>query len=232
MDISAADLAAVGFLVFLEGVLSIDNALVLALIVSQLPHHQQKRALTYGIAGAIFFRLVAIAAAAYLMHWRWVKYVGGAYLVYLAFSHWWKKWRNKGDTPEANKSSSSANFWKTVVVVELTDIAFAVDSILTAVALSRKLWVVITGGVIGLVLMRVAATVFIKLLERFPRFEGSAYILVFVIGAKLILEALHLPGIDFHAADNPAFWVFWVMMGGGFFYGFTGAKPLAHKQHK
>ena len=79
-----------------------------------------------------------------------------------------------------------------MLVIELTDIAFAVDSILAAMALAgarqSKLWVVITGGVIGLVLMRFAARMFISLLEKFPRFELSAYLLVIVIGLKLLAD--------------------------------------------
>ena len=87
---------------------------------------------------------------------------------------------------------SQAVFWRTVLVIELTDIAFAVDSILSAMALvgseKAKLWVVVVGGILGLVLMRFAAALFIKLLDRFPRFEMSAYLLVVVIGIKLVLD--------------------------------------------
>lgn len=221
MDISLADMAAVGFLVFLEGILSIDNALVLALIVSRLPDHQRKRALTYGIAGAIVFRIIAISLASYLMKWIWVKFAGGGYLLYLAGDFWWKKWRKQTEEADDSHSGSIANFWRTVVIVELTDIAFAIDSILTAVALSNKLWVVLTGGIIGLVMMRFAASLFIKLLEKFPRFESSAYVLVFVIGVKLVLEGLQNPHINFHHSDNVAFWLFWLSMLAGFAFGFT-----------
>ncbi len=109
---------------------------------------------------------------------------------------------NFGTTPEPSKTGedahcniakhSQAAFWRTVLVIELTDIAFAVDSILAAMALagskSSKMWVVIVGGILGVVLMRFAAALFIKLLDRFPRFELSAYLLVVVIGMKLVLD--------------------------------------------
>jgi hypothetical protein len=94
-----------------------------------------------------------------------------------------------------------ASFWPTVLVIELTDIAFAVDSILAAIAMvgspppghpagavHPKLWVVILGGLLGLMLMRVAAKLFIQLLDRFPRFEISAYLLVIIIGLKLLAD--------------------------------------------
>lgn len=227
LPISPDDLVAIGFLVFLEGILSIDNALVLALIVSGLPPHQQKRALTYGIVGAVVFRIIAIALAAYLMQWTWVKFVGGGYLIYLALHYWWAQRQKKNEPEDANKPKKFKGFWTTVIVVELTDVAFAIDSILTAVALTTKVWVVMTGGIIGLVMMRFAATLFIKLLDKFPRFEPTAYILVFVIGTKLMIDGFKFPQIDFHSASNPAFWIFWSSMIICLVFGFTKTKKTA-----
>src|SRR5205823_920225 len=81
------DLAIIGLLVILEGVLSIDNALVLGLLARRLPKVLQGKALTYGLVGAFVFRILAIAAASFLLHWRLVKFLGGAYLVYVAVKH-------------------------------------------------------------------------------------------------------------------------------------------------
>src|SRR5690349_13866198 len=81
------DIAIVGLLIVLEGVLSIDNALVLGILAKRLPKNQQSRALTYGLVGAFVFRLIAIATAAWLLHWRVVKLIGGGYLIYIAVKH-------------------------------------------------------------------------------------------------------------------------------------------------
>src|SRR3954469_24517424 len=81
------DLIVIGVLVVLEGVLSIDNALVLGLLARRLPKHLQSRALTYGLVGAFVFRLIAVATAAYLLHWQIVKLAGGLYLVWVAIKH-------------------------------------------------------------------------------------------------------------------------------------------------
>jgi YkoY family integral membrane protein len=210
---TSQDLAVIGLLAFLEGILSIDNALVLALLAKPLPAHLQRKALTYGLAGAVVFRLMALSLTTFLMRWVWVKWVGGGYLVYVAVSHFWKKWR--GTEEEATKNSVTpvaVQFWKTVLVIELTDIAFAVDSILAAVALSNKFWVVFTGGLMGVILMRFAANMFISLLQKFPRMEVTAYLLVLVIGLKLLIDAAHFPGVDFHSTASPAFWIFWASM--------------------
>jgi len=209
MEITAQDLSSILFLVFLEGILSIDNAVVLAMLARGLPAHQQKKALTYGLVGAVVFRLISLSLVTHLMQWVWVKFVGGAYLVILAVKHliWGEK-----ETENENKKSSSNRFWKVVILVELTDIAFAVDSILAAVAFSNKFWVVFTGGVLGIIMMRFAAQLFLKLLHRFPAFEDTAYLLVLIIGAKLLVDGFHLEGVDFHSSSSPAFWIFWGAM--------------------
>jgi YkoY family integral membrane protein len=241
----AHDLVVVGVLVVLEGVLSIDNALVLGLMAKRLPRHYQNRALTYGLVGAFAFRIVAVVMAAWLLHWHFVKFLGGLYLVYVAVKHLIiDRKRRKADAAAAEGGSiagKAASFWPTVMVIELTDMAFAVDSILAAIALvgaapegghvvHPKLWVVLTGGMLGVVLMRAAAVVFIRLLERWPRFETAAYLLVAVIGAKLLVDwAANEPGahrVDFHDWQSPAFWIFWILMAACFLYGFVGKKPL------
>ncbi|MEY3458246.1 MAG: inner membrane protein alx, partial [Planctomycetota bacterium] len=224
---SGSDVGVIGLLVLLEGVLSIDNALVLGLLARRVPKHLQKRALTYGLIGAFVFRIVAVATASFLLRWKIVKLLGGGYLIYIAVKHLFFESKEGQDEvlsvdaagepqltlasgaplspeqelieieervpiplPEDLQQSASqnsahskmasaagsdrpvpmSNFWTTVLVIELTDIAFAVDSILAAIALvgsapadhpanapHPKLWVVIAGGIIGLMLMRVAA---------------------------------------------------------------------------
>jgi len=248
------DIIVIALLVVLEGVLSIDNALVLGLLAKRVPKPLQKRALTYGLIGALVFRMAAIGAATWLLQWTWAKLLGGAYLVYVALKHFIFGEAPQDaphDLPEEQTVSktgkvitaTSMAFWYTVVVIELTDIAFAIDSILAAIALvgqqrpgdtgtHDKLWVVIVGGFIGVVVMRFAAILFIKLLEKFPRFELSAYLLVLVIGGKLLADwgfnnKDHPHRVDFHDYKHPAFWIFWVLMVVCFCIGFlpTREKP-------
>lgn len=225
--ITSQDLLIIGFLVFLEGILSIDNALVLAMMARHLPPEQQKKALTYGLVGAVFFRLAALTVVTHLIRWRWVKFVGGAYLIYIALKHFLSS--GKHDASDAASGKQRQGFWKTVLMIELMDIAFAVDSILAAVALTPKFWLIFTGGFLGVILMRFAAQVFLKLLHRFPGFETTAYLLVLVIGVKVILEGLDLPGLDFHSASSPAFWVFWGMMIACVVRGFGGFEKFRRK---
>ena len=209
-----SDVAMIGLLVFLEGVLSIDNALVLAIIARGVKPEHQKKVLTYGLIGAIFFRMTMIYFANTLIHYTWIKFVGGAYLLWLAFQHFFLT------DKKTNKQMIVRGFWATVIIVELTDIAFAVDSILAAVALTNKYWIIVTGGLIGTFFMRFAANQFIKLLAIFPNLEKTAYLLITIVGVKVVIEGFHFDGIDFHSSSSPWFWLQWAVIVFSVLYGF------------
>jgi YkoY family integral membrane protein len=200
-SLQALDFLTIATLAVLEGILSVDNALVLAILVRSLPREQQKKALTYGIVGAFVFRFIALVFAAHLMQLMVFKLIGGGYLLYLAMKHMFFFYQ---DEAHVRRVKTAGNFWKTVLVVELTDIAFSIDSITTAVAMSDKLLIVWIGGILGIIFLRFAATFFIRLLEKLPRLEDLAYQLIFFIGAKLTLEAFHV---------EIAHGIFWLMMG-------------------
>jgi YkoY family integral membrane protein len=199
----------------LEGFLSVDNALVLALIARELPKSQQRKALTYGLLGAVTFRLLALWMITSIIKYNWIKFLGGGYLIWLGGKHLLFP-PKEGHV----KKSSTRNFWKAVVLIELTDIMFAVDSIVAAVALSDKFWVIFTGGVIGIVMMRLASNAFITLLHKHPALETTAYLLVLIVGLKLFLQGFNLPWLDFHSPHSPAFWIFWSSLVGCILYGF------------
>ena len=182
-------------LVVLEGLLSADNALVLAVMVRHLPPAEQKRALRYGIVGAFVFRLLAVVLSTQLLKFWHFKVVGGLYLLYLAISHFAS---GDDDSETGRKSRFGSSFWGTVVSVELADIAFSIDSIVAAVAMAPqhlgKFWTVGTvwlGGVLGIVAMRFVAGYFIILLNRFKGLAAGAYFLVAWIGVKLVIGGLH-----------------------------------------
>ncbi len=195
------DLLAILTLAILEGLLSVDNVLVLAILVRTLPPEQRRKALTYGIVGAFAFRFAALAAAGYLRHFTVFILLGGAYLLYLAMKHMYFPTEEQA---HASDKAAARGFWGTVAAVELTDIAFSIDSITTAIAMSNKLLIIWLGGVMGIVFLRFAAGFFVKVLDRFPALEDLAYQLVFFIGIKLTLEAFHI--------QLPPM-IFWLMMG-------------------
>ena len=196
----ASDLMTVALLVALEGLLSADNAMVLAVLVLGLPKAQQRQALRYGILGAFAFRAVATLLAVYLISLGWVKLAGSAYLLYLVYQHFGG--RESGSDHKAPPAAVGwlglTPFWATVVRVELTDIVFAVDSILVAVAMSPKRWVVLTGGILGIVMMRVVIGRLLALVERYPPLVDGAFVIIAWVGIRLLAEYLHSIGsLDF-----------------------------------
>jgi YkoY family integral membrane protein len=195
----------IGTLVLLEGLLSADNALVLAVMVKHLPKEQQKKALFYGLLGAYIFRFIAIGVGTFLVQITWIKVLGGAYLLWIAYSNLFMK-KHGEDGEVQNKGLS---FWRTVIAVEIMDIAFSVDSVLAAFGVSDKVWVLFMGGILGVLMMRGVAQVFLKLIDKIPELEKTAFILIIVIGLKMIAGAF-----GFHISHVVFFSVIIVLFGG------------------
>jgi len=227
-------------LIGLEGLLSADNALVLAIIAKHLPEEQKKRAINYGIIMAFVFRFAALFAISFIANVWQIQAVGAAYLLYLGLKHIIKARfgkENKNNQEDIKKESAGKGFWPTVGKIALADLAFAVDSILAAVALALglpdsplgdfggmdggKFLVVLIGGIAGLVLIKFAATWFVKLLAQRPALETTAYAIVAWVGVKLAVITLaheDIGVLDHHFPHSTV----WTL----FFYGVLVAIAL------
>lgn len=188
-----SDLLTIGLLVILEGLLSADNALVMAIMVLGLPRADHRKALRYGLIGGFAFRTLATMLAVYLIHAAWVKLGGGLYLLYLTYQHFGQRAQgeSRGEPPKAKGGFGLSPFWATVVRVELVNLAFSIDSILVAVAMSRKTYVVVLGGILGIVAMRIVAGQLIDLIRRYPALVDGAFVIIGWVGVKLLLEYAH-----------------------------------------
>jgi YkoY family integral membrane protein len=197
MNVHPSDFLTIALLVLLEGLLSADNALVLAMLVLGLPRHQQKQSLRSGIAGAFAFRIIAVTLAIHLIRVAWIKLVGAGYLMYLSTQHFFASGgaQARREIRPARAWLGLSPFWATVVKVELTDVVFAVDSILVAVAMSPKTWVVITGGLLGIVTMRMVIGKLLSLVRRYPALVDGAFVIIAWVGLKLLLEFLRVEGL-------------------------------------
>lgn len=193
----AAALLVIGNLVLIESLLSVDNAAVLATMVMDLPKEQRSRALKYGIFGAYFFRGICLFLASWLVKIWWLKGLGGLYLVYLAIA--WVAKRNKKEEEEREIKQEGSmlyratvgrigKFWATVVAVEVMDLAFSLDNVFAAVAISKNILIIIAGVFIGILAMRFVAQGFVRLLEHYPFLEGCAFLVIGLLGLKLTLS--------------------------------------------
>jgi len=180
-------------LIVIESLLSVDNAAVLATMVLDLPKEQREKALKYGIIGAYVFRGLCLMIAGWLVKVWWLKPLGGLYLLYLAFDYFKNKGADKGD--EAVDKNSSwiykstvgllGNFWSTVALVEVMDLAFSIDNVFAAVAFTDHMFLIYTGVFIGILAMRFVAQGFVKLMEKYIFLETIAFIVIGVLGVKL-----------------------------------------------
>ncbi len=193
----ARDFLTILLLVLLEGLLSADNAMVLAVLALGLPKGQRKKALRYGIFGAFAFRSAALLFGLYLIGLGFVKLAGGLYLLYLPFRHFFGEHEDedrKKVAPATPWLGMSA-FWATVVKVELTDIIFAVDSIVVAVAMSQKKWVVLSGGILGIIAMRLVIGQLLSVVERYPLLVDGAFVIIAWVGLRLLVQYAHQEGL-------------------------------------
>lgn len=207
-------------LIFLEGILSIDNAAIIGALVSPLPDdqeipwpgplkklghflhqylgNQRAAALRVGLLGAYLGRGLMLFMTSFLIHNPWIKLLGAAYLIRLAFDSL-EDMSGGGseEDEEGGRPIQVKSFWATVLTVELMDLVFSIDNVVAAVSLSDKLWVVMLGVAIGILAMRYAAGLFSYAVAREPILKQAAYILVLNIGIELILEEVwHLEFSD------------------------------------
>lgn len=186
-------------LILIESLLSVDNAAVLATMVMDLPQKQRNKALKYGIIGAYFFRGLSLVFASYLIHIWWLKPLGGLYLLYLCFSYFSSKITPEKDDDVIDKKNSLlytytlgifGQFWATVAMVEMMDMAFSIDNIFAAVAFTDNIYLICTGVFIGILAMRFVAQGFVKLIQRYPFLESSAFIVIGILGVKLTISLM------------------------------------------
>lgn len=234
MDIFIQYSIAIGMLIVLEILLSVDNAAVLAVMVKHLPEKQQKKALSYGIWGAVILRFASFFFISTLMVYWQIQAIGAVYLLFLGGKHLYKHLilKKKDDDEERVKEGKKAGFWSTVLKVEVMDIVFAVDSILAAIAIAVTLptlgyfelggldvgqfAVIMIGGIAGLVAIRFVAVQLVAIMKKRPGLETAAYGLVFMVGIKLTFvtlshDSIHILSHGFvHGA--PFQLVFWSIM--------------------
>lgn len=191
-------------LIGLEGLLAADNALVLAIMVKHLEETERRKALFYGLVGAFVLRFGSLFVISFLIDFWQIQAIGAIYLLFISLRYIIERYRPR--KAEKVKKTKQSGFWMTVFKVEIADLAFAVDSILAAVALAVALpptglfsigsldggqfIVIFLGGMIGVILMRFAANLFVKLLAERPGLELAAFIIVGWVGVKLALLVL------------------------------------------
>ena len=207
-------------LIILEILLSADNAIALASLTRFLKNSEDRtRALNIGITISLILRILLILLSAFLLKYLIIRIFAGVYLIYLFFSNVILKGNNYSDE-EINKDYSNfnkINFIKVVALLSVTDLAFSIDSITTAVAISDQYILVVTGAIIGVIALRFTSEIFLRLIEYFTRLEMAGYIAILIIGSKLILNTI------FVESFLPDFY-FYILILISFVWGFSKKK--------
>ncbi len=188
-------------LIIIEGLLSVDNALAIAAMARHLPEHQQKLALRWGIIGAYGFRGLCMAFAAWIIENPWLKIGGAVYLVYLMCKHFADA--EAEDEEGGGGALEGKGLIATIISIEIMDLSLSVDNVVAAVAMSPKLWVVCTGVFIGILALRFVAGACLKLIEKFPILEETAFLLIGYVGFILVFELLSDPASGLQVLPGP-----------------------------
>lgn len=195
---SQKDVMLILTLIIMECLLSVDNAVVLAAQTQQLPTKKlQQKALMYGLVGAYVFRFIIIGLGTYLINWWQIKVFGAAYLLYLGISFFLKP-QTQAQPQVKKRWFGLSLFWQTVISLEIMDIVFSIDSVLASLAISNNPVIVLVGGLIGILAMREVAQLIARLMTKIPELNPMAYILIIIIGLKLLLS---IPMIDIEIPD-------------------------------
>ena len=174
-------------LVSLELLLSADNAIALAAIArGQKDPSLERRALNLGIGMAFGLRVALILLAQFVLAFPPIQLVAGLYLLWLCIRYL----QNLSDqSADADQSPTMRNvsFGRTVLTLAVTDLAFSIDSVAAAVAISDQILLVVTGALIGVVALRLTSGLFIRWLQIYPRLETAGFLAVGFVGLKLLV---------------------------------------------
>ena len=207
-------------LIILEILLSADNAVALASLTKSLKNSEDRtRALNIGITISLILRIFLILLSAFLLKYLIIRILAGLYLIYLFFSNVILKGKNYSneEIKKDNSNFNKINFIKVVALLSVTDLAFSIDSITTAVAISDQYILVVTGAFIGVIALRFTSEIFLRLIEYFTRLEMAGYVAILIIGSKLILNTI------FVESFLPDFY-FYILILISFIWGFSEKK--------
>jgi len=216
-DISLETLAIIVVLVLLEAILSADNAIALASLVRNLGNpDQEKLALRFGLIGAFVLRVVLILVATWVIRYWQFQLAGALYLLWLSGKFFWEK--SQKDEDDHSPTVIAQKLWQVVLLIAFTDLAFSLDSVTAAVAVAEETWLVLLGGLMGILALRFLANLFIKWIVEYTYLETAGYVIVLIVGAKLLLKVVN------HSLVPPE-WAIISFIGVIFAWGFSKRNP-------
>ncbi len=175
-------------LILLEAVLSADNAIALAAIAQGLEDKElERKALNFGLVVAYVLRITLILTATWVQQYWQFNILGAGYLLWLVFQHFTSE---EGEDSQHHGPRFNS-LLQAIPVIAFTDLAFSLDSVTTAIAVSQERWLVLTGATVGIITLRYMAGLFIKWLDEYVYLEDAGYITVALVGLRLLLKVVN-----------------------------------------
>lgn len=205
-------------LIALEAVLSADNAIALAAIAQGLEDkQQQQQALNFGLLVAYGLRMGLILAATWVVRFWQIELLGALYLLWLVADYFLAQ-----EDATHRRSLPFTSLWQAIPIIAVTDLAFSLDSVTTAIAIADDLWLILAGGTIGVITLRFLAELFIRWLEIFTHLEDAGFLTVGLVGLRLLIRVIN-PSLV------PPEWLMLLLIGLLFVWGFSQRRPVAVK---
>ena len=181
----------------LELSLSVDNVFVFLLIFSyfKVPLARQSRILFWGVLGAQLMRLAFIVAGIALLNkFQWVIYIFGAFLVFTGIRLFDEK--DQDIAPEHNPVlrtikkffPSLSQFWIVLIVIEITDLIFAVDSIPAVLAITKDPFIVYSSNIFAILGLRAMYFALAGCMHLFHHLHYALGAILVFVGLKMLLE--------------------------------------------
>ncbi len=209
-------------LVALESVLSADNAIALAAIAQGLEKPElERRALNIGLVFAYILRMSLILTASWVSKYWQFELAGAIYLLWLVFQYF----SSDSDDGDEHHGPRFTSLWQAIPVLALTDLAFSLDSVTTAIAVSQETWLILIGATIGIIALRFMAGLFIRWLDEFTHLEDAGYITVALVGLRLLMRVINDSLV-------PPEWVMVTAVALIFVWGFSKRNPVEVQEVK
>jgi predicted tellurium resistance membrane protein TerC len=210
-------------LILLQAVLGIDNLLYISLESKQAPENKQKKVRFLGIGIAIIFRLILLYVLVLLIDLfqnpifavRWEKviygefnihsiivYFGGGFIVWTAIKEIWHM-ISQADEHSVETEKPRA-LWKIVGMIVVMNIVFSFDSILSAIALTKEMWLMATATVVGGVIMIWLSEKVSAFLKKNRMYEVLGLFILLLVGFMLLTEAGHLSHLTLFGGEIEA----------------------------
>jgi predicted tellurium resistance membrane protein TerC len=202
------DIIALLTLILLEVVLGIDNIIFISIVSARLPPHQQKKGRRFGLLLAVVLRLGLLTIISLILKLQGnlffvfstgisgkdlVLIAGGLFLIYKTTKEIYHKM--EGPPEDVSVKIKAAGFAAVVLQILILDLVFSIDSIITAVGMVDKLWIMYVSVVVSLGIMLWASEPVSKFVNDHPAFKMLALSFLLLIGVSLIGEGLsfHIP---------------------------------------